>query len=326
MNNGNRDFLKGKSSNNCYSTSAVIHRSVDLSVTNSLPGSGILYNDKSAFRFHIKIICIMVLYNPDDRIMASVNSIVELVDRIYLVDNSLSPSPYLEELASDPIIGSNILLIENHENVGLGRALNTGVNKILADDSSSFILLLDQDSIVNKSVLREILFKLTTRWQDNIGIVGLSAKNRNRTSEPRFTRVDRHITSGSIINPKVFQKVRFREDFFVDMVDVEFCYEVRRLGYDILEYTEQALDHRLGLTKWKFNYEPHFRLYYMIRNSTVMLKERHLGILVFLKWNLLFSLASVIGNGPMSTASAIFYGVVDALSNRLGKCQRPLSM
>jgi rhamnosyltransferase len=73
----------------------------------------------------------------------------------------------------------------------------------------------------------------------------------------------------------------FREEFFIDYVDTEYCFRARAKGYRVIRTRKPIMSHSIGaitrhrilwLNKWTFNHSPD-RRYYIARNDTVMLRE-----------------------------------------------------
>jgi rhamnosyltransferase len=73
----------------------------------------------------------------------------------------------------------------------------------------------------------------------------------------------------------------FRDEFFIDYVDSEYCFRARAQGYRVLRTAKPLMSHTigaptrhdlLGKPKWTTNHSPD-RRYYIARNDTVMLRE-----------------------------------------------------
>jgi rhamnosyltransferase len=102
--------------------------------------------------------------------------------------------------------------------------------------------------------------------------------------QPRaaWEEVESVITSGSLIPLAVHAAVGpFREEFFIDYVDSEYCFRARSRGYRVIRTTQPLMSHTigaptrnsvLGVSKWTTNHSPD-RRYYIARNDTVMLRE-----------------------------------------------------
>ena len=91
------------------------------------------------------------------------------------------------------------------------------------------------------------------------------------------------MTSGNLLNLDIFNKIGpFREDFFIDYVDNEYCLKLNTYGYRIIQIKDAFLHHNLGYQNkhsyfglkntTTINYDP-IRRYYSTKNR---LKTRKL--------------------------------------------------
>ena len=113
--------------------------------------------------------------------------------------------------------------------------------------------------------------------------------------------------------------MKFREEFFIDQVDFDFDFKVRKLGYKIILADGYLIDHRLGVKVGKLSYEPKFRIYYIIRNSTVLLIEGKIPISNYVYQIAYWSLSSVLHYGIFSYLRIFMNGIIDGFSRKLGK-------
>lgn len=85
------------------------------------------------------------------------------------------------------------------------------------------------------------------------------------------------MTSGNLLSMSIFEKLgnAFLEKLFIDAVDDEYCFRVKRNGYDIVRINDIILAHPLGeiakvhclfFTKKIYTHAP-LRFYYITRNS-----------------------------------------------------------
>jgi len=73
----------------------------------------------------------------------------------------------------------------------------------------------------------------------------------------------------------------FRDAFFIDHVDDEYCLRARRKGYRVLSTCKPVMLHSVGASTlhrllWKrtgVTNHPPFRRYYMTRNHIILMKE-----------------------------------------------------
>lgn len=135
-----------------------------------------------------------------------------------------------------------------------------------------WVMTLDQDSIIlfdSWSIIPEEYLN-----KENIGIINI---NGNPDKDYDKMKLLYPVISGSIININVFKSgIRYREEFFADQVDFDFDYEVQARGFKIKFLKNKYLDHELGKINpiKKIRYEPPWRIYLIIRNSTKLYEEK----------------------------------------------------
>lgn len=230
-----------------------------------------------------KVACIIVSYNPDNGIIDCFNSLINQVDKIYLVDNG-SKKENLEVLNNlKDSFKDKVDLILNKENLGIATALNIGVKKAL-EDNYEWILTMDQDSKADKSMIstmiktylninederREILSIFPTFVDERIE----SLEDKSNIKEYEY--VDAEITSGNLLRREAFDRVGFFDDsLFIDLVDTDFCMRLNEKSIKMIKVRDAILYHNLGESQGvktlfgKFNTSNHsaLRRYYMTRN------------------------------------------------------------
>lgn len=97
-----------------------------------------------------------------------------------------------------------------------------------------------------------------------------------------WQEVDWVITSGSLLNKEAYLTIGlFREDYFIDFVDKEYCLRAEKYGYKIIKIRSQLMFHTIGKStqhnifgkhKWTTNHTAD-RRYYMTRNHIAILRE-----------------------------------------------------
>jgi rhamnosyltransferase len=110
---------------------------------------------------------------------------------------------------------------------------------------------------------------------------GASEARDGAGAEP-FEEVEFVITSGSLIALSVHAIIGpFREELFIDSVDIDYCFRARAKGYRLIKARKLTMSHAIGassrhsvlwMNKWTTNHSAD-RRYYMARNDTVMLHE-----------------------------------------------------
>ena len=93
----------------------------------------------------LKIAGVVVLYNPDDTYVDNINSYIDDIDLLYVIDNS--------DKKHDTPKNKKIKYIFNDDNIGVAKALNDACN-LAIKDNYKWILTMDQDTKFNKDVMK----------------------------------------------------------------------------------------------------------------------------------------------------------------------------
>ncbi len=235
-----------------------------------------------------EVCAIVVTYRPDLGLPARLNRILPQVRALVIVDNGSGEAAVkmLRGLAANP----QIALILNSDNLGVARALNIGIERAVAL-GFAWVLLLDQDSCVDSDMV-QTLFDVEAAYpnRDRLAVIGAGFTDINDMSqEPQdlaggnsWEEKESVITSGSLIPLRAHAAIGpFREEFFIDYVDSEYCFRARSKGYRVIKTRKAIMSHAIGaitrhrwlwMNKWTFNH-PADRRYYIARNDTVMLRE-----------------------------------------------------
>jgi GT2 family glycosyltransferase len=98
--------------------------------------------------------------------------------------------------------------------------------------------------------------------------------------------------SGSLVRITAFDTIRFRDEFFVDLVDTDFYYQVRESGHFAVSFDEAVILHTLGVTidfqGRPSSYENSKRIYLLARNGTSLVLEGRADVKLI--WVMLSSL------------------------------------
>ena len=223
----------------------------------------------------------IVLYQPDTKkLKRNIDAIIQQVAAVIIVDNASSNRIEIDELLKKY---HRIVYIRNAENAGIAKALNQIVDK--ADEmGAEWVVTLDQDSECKSGIVKayeDVLSKY-----ENVGIVTSVFEDRNakldHDAEGDSQEVSFCITSASFTNVKAIKKVGgFDEKMFIDMVDYDFCYALRRQGYHIIRVNTVGFVHEVGESREisflgkkiiVFNHSA-LRKYYWVRNSVYLTRK-----------------------------------------------------
>lgn len=235
-------------------------------------------------------VCVVVVtFHPDDNVVQRLASVLAQAGAMVIVDNH-SDADAVERLRRFAR-QSGVVLIENSENRGLAAGLNQGVR--WADEhGNSWCLLLDQDSTpLSNIVATQLTPFLTPNGDQPLAVVGSSFAAPSLVSSPSPTtaaetftwrELPAAITSGSLISLDAYREIGpFREEFFVDATDIDYCLRARAKGYRVLETQPPLILHRVGSIRrqrflWRYawvTHHPPWRRYLMLRNCTSLIRS-----------------------------------------------------
>jgi rhamnosyltransferase len=229
------------------------------------------------------ICALIITFNPDDNISELVKLIESKVDHVIIVDNHSKDNGL--KLLIDLQELKKVTVIYNPENYGIAKALNIGVqhaNSLTYD----WVLMFDQDSKPFETII-DILTNVYSSCSEkaSIGSIGVNAVKKDgevyyKVSETTaFVKKDYLITAGCLLSMKAFNDIGgFRDDFFIDNVDLEYSLRLRKNKYILLLSTECGMLHEAGntLTKTYFGMKVSssnhsvLRRYFMAKNNFVL--------------------------------------------------------
>ncbi len=229
-----------------------------------------------------QVCAILVSYHPDAELPRRAARILAQVGALVIVDNGsgAQTQEMLRGIAAD----ARVSLVLNPTNLGVASALNRGVESARAA-GFAWVLLLDQDSDLHEGMLTSLI-EVRAAYPEpaRVAVIGagFAEETRPTSAAAPWQEVESVITSGSLI-PLVLHAAigPFRDEFFIDYVDSEYCFRARAQGLRVLRTTQPLMSHTigaptrhevLGVAKWTTNHSPD-RRYYIARNDTVMLRE-----------------------------------------------------
>lgn len=296
------------------------------------------------------IYAIVISFNP--RILnlnLQFKNLQQQVHKIILIDNGSRNQTELQSLNTHEKL--HIILLT--KNLGIAEAQNIGI-KIAEEEGAGYVIFFDQDSLPELNLVSKLL-EISLNHEildDRPNIIGpvsqdmrtgrksfflvkslLGFKNQFCTDENRgIIQCNFLISSGTLIPIKVFKKIgTFRSDFFIDLVDTEFCIRATNAGINIYGVCETILYHNLGdsikkiwFGRWReISIHSHIRNYYMSRNSIFMIFYIPMEILWkirILKRVFYYFFFSIFFSPPRFTRLFYFIkGMKDGLFKNMGK-------
>ena len=293
---------------------------------------------------------LVVTYNPTEEFFVNLHILLTQMSPLLVVDNG-SNTEIRQQLEDKAKAYSSLRLHFNESNLGIASALNYGFEWAISQGYGCLIVF-DQDSLPTSGMTEELLAVYEAHPnRDRIAI--LSPQIQDALTGERITYLKKRsafsmervscqtdlledvalvVTSGSLNNLVAFQKIgRFRDDFFIDYVDTEYCLRAALHGYKIVVTCNAVLHHRLGSQQHKRigsvilrpTFHSPLRWYYIHRNRIVMFGAYALlapywaiydgiaGMYTFLKM-LLYE------DQKLRKTLAIFLGIFDGFFHRMG--------
>lgn len=193
----------------------------------------------------MKFIVGIVTYNPSiDELVNSIKVISSMGYEIIIVDNGSDNINDIENF-----IGDNCYLIKNDDNLGIAKALNQ-VFYFSDKMGYKWVLTLDQDSMLSYELL---CCYGECMESSKVGIYCPRVHDLvSGVTWPKdgLIELDKCITSGSLTSVCAWQDIAgFDEYLFIDEVDNDFCYRLRKMGYKIVVIPSALLNHKVGKTR-----------------------------------------------------------------------------
>ena len=297
-----------------------------------------------------EVVCVVVFYNFDlGEFKKNLNQLSKNFIKVLVLNNS-------PNISLDNFKRRNITIKTFKKNIGLSKALNIGVKYFIKNKKIKFISFFDQDSYINDDFNLRMISEINNFKKDNSNtnvsvffpiifnrVISSFSKNvhifpfflikvqpllkiftNNRYTFPSYA-----ITSGSYIPLNIFKKIGlFNNNFFIDLIDIEWCLRARFKNFKVVCCQKVILQHNIGDYFVSFFFEKYpihspLRLYYYFRNSFYMLYLKHIPTTFKINdmfkniLRLFFYLIFV--RDKKNYITHIYLGIRDGINKKLGK-------
>jgi rhamnosyltransferase len=255
-------------------------------------------------------IAVIVTYNPDIDIITQMLTSLSYQCHAVIVDNGSNES-LVSSLETLRLESNSLDLICLGENMGIAYAQNKGIDRAISTHPTvSYTLLLDHDSIpdVNMVATLEDVFREQQRYDRVAGVgpvlydprdekyldfhsirLGIWGKIRPGSlgRERPVVEVDSLNSSGTLLSNNVFLETGgFDNGLFIDHVETDWCFRVKSFGYKLFGTINTKLTHHMGddvchywlWKKRRMPYRSPARHYYIVRNSMLLQKRKHVPV------------------------------------------------
>lgn len=226
----------------------------------------------------VRLAGVVTLYNPTDEDLHNIDTYINDVDKLFIVDNTEGRSN------EDRIRKSKkIEYIWSGENIGVASALNLAAKKA-KKEGFEWLLTNDQDTTFPEGVVNGLKADIKKLRNSKIALITPWHKTKLKARIPRWDPDYPHdvMTSGNVLNLRIWEKLGgFKDWLFIDCVDIEYCLNLRSHGYKIFRDNSLVIEHNLGDLFYRriphrvflCTNHPPIRRYYMMRNAHYLFDE-----------------------------------------------------
>jgi len=269
----------------------------------------------------MKLAGVVVLFYPSEEVFDNIKSYLDVIDILYIIDNTPEDS-YLD------FKSNKIKYISKNINIGIAKAYNLALN-YAKKDGYDFLLLMDQDSRFDNECLKKYLFCIDANSGKNVILYALNHKKTEMKSDCIYEKNNIVMSSGNVINVEEALKIGgFDERLFIDEVDHEFCFRAIINGYYIVYFPYIYIHHNLGKlfikNGKKIRLYSSKRLYYIVRNYLFVRKLYKHKFVNFFEKRDKFMIKFIINNlkyskNKFKTFIFIIKAFFDFITNKMGK-------
>ena len=173
-----------------------------------------------------------------------------------------------------------LLLIKNRKNYGFAKGNNIAIDYTIKYDKPDYVLLLNNDTIVQKDFLTKMIDVAQT--DDKIGLIGpkfyyYDYEGSHETiwcigsvvdldhfpghhsimEEPGYDLTQKIIDcdwvsgAGALIKTEAMPKTYLSTEFFFGCEDVDLAIEIKKKGYRVVTVTDSIIWHKVGMSRHK---------------------------------------------------------------------------
>lgn len=265
---------------------------------------------------------VVISFNPE---LPLLTRLLEQLERnacdFIVVDNASDNGAEIQTEASRLAHAREVILLQS--NIGQAAALNQGIGRARALGYSG-VFLFDQDSGIDNDFCARML----QSWQSAaahspvpVAAVGprlvvpetgrripfrtfdspFDRREHGVQGDPELIRAGFLITSGSLLSMAALDAIGpMREDYFIDNVDLEWCFRAHARGFGLVGTDRTRLHHRIGLAsdsllvrKGLVVQHSALRFYYSSRNRLHLHRQAHAPAVWVVKDRLRFALKTL---------------------------------
>ncbi len=264
-----------------------------------------------------KIISIVNSHNPPNSFKKLIDQLQNLSGYVIIIDNS---NDDIFERSVKNIKVNEKISIFHRRDLGLGEALNFGISKAFSFGEDNYVLVVEDDATFNENInLLKILDDFLNFYSEN-DVLFLNDHDNMKKKEGKvdseFNEIKEYLGINMFFSQiKIFKKIKFREEFFMDQNDIDFQYDIRKIGGRIILPAEKIVD-RLPVgreIKGKKNLIPLFRIYTITKNTMTLIFEGKVSF-ISLKYPFYYFFMHIIYKSDLKKVfKALIWGMIDGI-------------
>lgn len=194
----------------------------------------------------------IVTFNPDiSQLQTNLAFFCSEKKKVIVVDNGSGNIRDIRKICEQL---NNVILLSCSTNEGIAKALNRAF-AFAKQNNYSWVLTLDQDSEVDLNLLNQ--FRKCPE-STTVGIycpriydfVSGEYWPEVKSNSQEVVEIDKCITSGALTSVRAWSEINgFDNYLFIDEVDNDFCFRLRKRKYKIVLLCNALLKHKIGRTK-----------------------------------------------------------------------------
>lgn len=223
---------------------------------------------------------IYTTYFPDGDLRTRMLPVTRHCEKTIVFDNTPGGHRFVRDEMKD------VVFLQDGRNKGLGAALNLGIEEARRLGCQAAVLF-DQDSGPSSEFVGSILAALRSSGSRAI-VAPVLVDDENpddlrlrKTGKPMLSDASELETSGMcFMLDELSREDRFTEDFFLDLVDYDWCWKLLASGWKVRRVDSLCMAHRFGNRQDTFLgcpyhvYEP-IRHYFQFRDTLKLVVHPH---------------------------------------------------
>lgn len=306
----------------------------------ALPSQGESRPDRQSVHRDLDIVHIVPIHKPSHQHVENILRISKAAPVVAVDDGSGSEFDGIVSLLESAV---DVEVVRLPSNMGIGHALNVGVEWARVHCAPSSLLFFDQDSTPKEGYSARVVDALSRL--DGLVLVGPGsvagrAQRRARGAGPTLVRVNTLIQSGMACSLSTWMSLGpFRSDYFIDAVDTEYCLRAMTCGGSVWAVRDLDLPHTLGESRseqrWRRLFgrdvevtgHPDWRRYYIVRNNILLLRQYGfrvpgLSLRCALRCAQFVIVGLIFSEGRLGQLRAIVRGARDGIMGSSGPLRR----